>query len=182
MISRWLRTLLALELVALAAVAIFLMNGASPAMIVGLVIGVFPVLNFAVTVAIYVILRLYAPPSAVGSDFNSAYRWWSAVGECLALLAQFMVIAPFERWWMGAVPRAAASCPAAPGIAGSRLSVQSRTVVVVAAGPAQKPPRGRDSQPRTALREYRSFRRAIAATHRVAGGGNRSSPDCACNS
>jgi triacylglycerol lipase len=102
MISRWLRTLLALELVALAAVAAFLMNGASPAMIAGLVIGVFPVLNFAVTVAIYVILRLYARPSAVGSDFNSAYRWWSAVGECLALLVQFTVIAPFERRWMGA--------------------------------------------------------------------------------
>ncbi len=78
------------------------MNGASPGTIAGAVIGAFLVLNFAVTVAIYGILRLYAPPSAVGTDFDSPYRWWSAVGECLALLAQFMVIAPFELWWMGA--------------------------------------------------------------------------------
>lgn len=102
MISRWLRTLLALELVALAAVAAFLMNSASPAMLAGLVIGAFLALNFAVTVAIYVILRLYARLWAVGTDFDSPHRWWSAVGECLALLGQFMVIAPFERWWMGA--------------------------------------------------------------------------------
>jgi len=102
MISRWLRTLLALELVALTAVAAFLMNSASPAMIAGLVIGALLALNFAVTVAIYVILRLYARLWAAGTDFDSAHRWWSAVGECLALLGQFMVIAPFERRWMGA--------------------------------------------------------------------------------
>lgn len=102
MISRWLRTLLALEAVALAAAAAFLMNGAGPSMIAVAVIGALPVLNAAVTVAIYAILRLYARPLAVGSDFDSPYRWWSAGGECLALLVQFMVIAPFERWWMGA--------------------------------------------------------------------------------
>jgi len=39
MISRWLRTLLALELVALAAAAAFLMNGAGPSMIAVAVIG-----------------------------------------------------------------------------------------------------------------------------------------------
>ena len=71
-------------------------------MIAGLVIGAFLTLDFAVTVAIYVILRLYARLWAVGTDFDSAHRWWSAVGECLALLGQFMVIAPFERRWMGA--------------------------------------------------------------------------------
>ncbi len=71
-------------------------------MIAGLVIGAFLALNFAVTVAIYVILRLYARLWAAGTDFDSAHRWWSAVGECLALLGQFMVIAPFERRWMGA--------------------------------------------------------------------------------
>jgi triacylglycerol lipase len=102
MISRWLRTLLALEAVALAAAAAFLMNGAGPSMIAVAVIGALPVLNLAVTVAIYVILRLYAPASVVGTDFDSPYRWWSAISECLALLGQFMVIAPFERWWMGA--------------------------------------------------------------------------------
>ena len=102
MISRWLRTLLAFEAVALAAAAAFLMNGAGPSMIAVAVIGALPVLNLAVTVAIYVILRLYAPASVVGTDFDSPYRWWSAISECLALLGQFMVIAPFERWWMGA--------------------------------------------------------------------------------
>jgi triacylglycerol lipase len=102
MISRWLQAILAVEAVALVAAAVFLMNGASPDVIAGVVIGALLVLNFAVTVAIYAILRLYASLSARGTDFDSPYGWWSAGSECLALLVQFMVIAPFERWWMGA--------------------------------------------------------------------------------
>jgi pimeloyl-ACP methyl ester carboxylesterase len=147
-------------------------------MIAVAVIGALPVLNVAVTVAIYVILRLYAPASVVGTDFDSPYRWWSAGSECLALLAQFMVIAPFERWWMGADtvrPLPAGRLPVllVHGYLCNRglwwwLRRGLRADHIEVATLNLEPP----------LAGIDHFG-ATASAHRGAGGGNRSRPGCA---
>ena len=103
MIARWLQAILAAEAIVLAAATFLGMPAASARTIVIAVVGGLFVLNLCAVVAIYTTLRLYAATAALGgSDSGMLRRLWSAAGECLALLTQFMTIAPFERWWMGA--------------------------------------------------------------------------------
>jgi triacylglycerol lipase len=99
MIARWLRS-------AILAEAIFLLIAIAPLRRYQFTFA-FAILAFVVIVlsevcvvaAVYAVLRLYAasPPQTGG-----ARTWRCALAETLALFAVFVVLQPFERWWMGA--------------------------------------------------------------------------------
>ncbi|MGA2794031.1 MAG: alpha/beta fold hydrolase, partial [Roseiarcus sp.] len=60
------------------------------------------ILNAVIVAAVYAILRLYAGESAPTGGAAGQRTWRCTVGEGLALFVAFIVIQPFERWWMGA--------------------------------------------------------------------------------
>ncbi|MGD0642194.1 MAG: alpha/beta fold hydrolase, partial [Roseiarcus sp.] len=111
MVSRFFRSVILIEalllLIAIAAPPRAALTLASvPAACAALVL-----LDFCAVAAVYGILRLYAarlPQAGLGRRIRT---WRCALGEMLALFAIFVVIQPFERWWMGAE----AVGPLAPG-------------------------------------------------------------------
>jgi triacylglycerol lipase len=103
MVSLWLRLSLAAEaLVLLAISAVLVGDGAiSPAAAGVAACAALVILNAGIVAAVYAILRLYAgAPTSEGAAGRRSWR--CAVREGLALFAAFVVIQPFERWWMGA--------------------------------------------------------------------------------
>jgi triacylglycerol lipase len=103
MIFHWLRACLAAEAIVLVVASAILVGGApsSPVVIAGAAIGEFFILNFCAIVVIYAVLRGYARQPSVGPKAHMLHGSCHVIGECLALLALFAPIAPFERWWMG---------------------------------------------------------------------------------
>jgi triacylglycerol lipase len=99
MVSRWLRGAILVE-------AIFLLIAVAPLLWGRLtfeaalaVCAAFVCLSFCIIAAIYAVLRHFA---AAPSHAGSARTWRCAFAETLALFAAFVVLQPFERWWMGA--------------------------------------------------------------------------------
>jgi triacylglycerol lipase len=99
MVSRWLRGAIVVE-------AVFLLIAIASLSWSRLTFGgalaacaAFVLLNFGIVAAIYGVLRHCAaePPRS-----SRARTWRCAFAETLALFAAFVVIQPFERWWMGA--------------------------------------------------------------------------------
>jgi triacylglycerol lipase len=108
MISRWFRGALVVEAICLLiAIASLLRGRLAPGAALAAAAAIL-LLDLCVAAAVYAVLRLHAatPPRAGG-----ARTWRCAFVETLALFAVFVVIQPFERWWMGAE----AVGPLAPG-------------------------------------------------------------------
>jgi len=66
----------------------------------GACVALVPLNVFTVIVA-YVAARWYGATSAPAASGGRARAWRCTLGELLALFAAFVVIQPFERWWMG---------------------------------------------------------------------------------
>jgi triacylglycerol lipase len=97
MVSRWLRGAIVVEAICLLiAIAALLRGRLTPGGILACCAAIVLV-NFGVITAIYAIVRLFATTRA-----GAARTWRSAFAETAALFATFVVIQPFERWWMGA--------------------------------------------------------------------------------
>ncbi len=102
MMSRWLRGVVIAEAIALLIAVAALLRGAS-IVASGLTTGAALVAaNLCAVAAIYGILRLYAATAPRDGVARRVRSWRCAFTEILALFAAFVVIQPFERWWMGA--------------------------------------------------------------------------------
>ena len=98
MVSRWLRGAMAVEAVLLLIATASLLRGRlTPSAALAACAAVL-VCDLCLVAALYAALRLHATPSGAGA----ARTWRCAFIETLALFAAFVVIQPFERWWMGA--------------------------------------------------------------------------------
>jgi triacylglycerol lipase len=110
MISRGLRAALVVEaLLSLLTMTAWVGGGTLTPWVLLVACGGFFALNAGAIIAVYAILSRYVATYApVGA--GRARTWSCAGGELLALFAAFVVIQPFERWWMGeeAVGRVAA--------------------------------------------------------------------------
>lgn len=104
MMSRWLRGALAAEAILLLAISAAAVGGGTlrPAAAAGAACAALLILNAGIVVAVYAIVRLYAGTSEPAGGAAGTRTWRCAVSEVLALFAAFVVIQPFERWWMGA--------------------------------------------------------------------------------
>ncbi|MGO8798107.1 MAG: lipase family alpha/beta hydrolase [Roseiarcus sp.] len=104
MMSRWLALPLAAEAVLLFALSATAVGRGvlSPAIGAASACAALIVLNAGVVAAVYAIVRLYAGTSAPAGGAAPPRSWRCAFGEALALFAAFVIIQPFERWWMGA--------------------------------------------------------------------------------
>ncbi len=115
MLSRWLRRCLILELaLLLTAVALTVRTQVMdpiPAMTLGL--GGFLVLNASPFFVALAYSRATAAPMKSHVEVPKLLAWRRALGECVAGLVLFIVIQPFERWWMGhdAAGRQGSSAP-----------------------------------------------------------------------
>ena len=110
MVSRWLRGAIAVEAVLLLIATASLLRGRLTLSAALAVCAALLVSNFCFVAAIYAALRLHAAPSGAGA----ARTWRCAFIETLALFSAFVIIQPFERWWMGAErtgPLAAGGAP-----------------------------------------------------------------------
>lgn len=107
MVSRWLRGAIAVEAVLLLIAMAPLLGGRPPISAALAACAAIALLDLCIVGALYGAARLYAAraPGAPG-----ARAWRCDFAETLALFAAFVVIQPFERWWMGdeAVGRLAA--------------------------------------------------------------------------
>ncbi len=104
MMSRWLRVPLAVEAILLFVISAVAVGGGmlKPAAGAAAACAALIILNVCVVAAVYVVLRLYAGASAPMGGAAGPRSWRCAFAEGLALFAAFVVIQPFERWWMGA--------------------------------------------------------------------------------
>ena len=103
MMSLWLRLPLAAEAILLLVISAVAVGGGTlrPAAGAAAACAALVILNAGAVAAVYAILRLYAGSSASASGAKGLRSWRCAVGEILALFAAFVVVQPFERWWMG---------------------------------------------------------------------------------
>jgi triacylglycerol lipase len=97
MISRWFRCALGLQAFVLLATIGLLRGRLTPGVAIAAGATVV-VLNFCVVAAVYLVLRLYVGRR---SRAGGAGAWRCALTEISALFAVFVVIQPFERWWVG---------------------------------------------------------------------------------
>jgi triacylglycerol lipase len=113
MLSRWLRRCLILELALLLTAVVILVRTqvASPIAAIALGIACFLALNASPFLIALAYSR--ATPTKSHLEVPRLLAWRRALGECLAGLVLFIVVQPFERWWMGrdAVGRQAPSAP-----------------------------------------------------------------------
>ena len=125
----------------------------------------------------YVTYEPHPEPLTTEMKYHLAYKsltdpvFFARTGAWAGVQQAIVVIQPFERWWMGA--SALGPSGRRPDPPGSRLSVQSRSVVVVAASLRAREHRGRDDQPRASARRHRPARGAARRAHRGAVGGDR---------
>ena len=61
----------------------------------------FILVNAFAVMAVYAILRQAAANNAQSGAAKARHSWRCAIGELLALFTSFVIIQPFERWWMG---------------------------------------------------------------------------------
>ena len=104
MMSRWLRLALAAEAILVLVISAVAVGGGTLRLAAGAAVAcaALLILNAGIVAAVYAILRLYAGTSAPAGGPAGPRSWRCAAGEGLALFAAFVVIQPFERWWMGA--------------------------------------------------------------------------------
>jgi len=102
MVSRWLWGALAVEAVLLLVVmALVVGGGRLTPMSVLAACAALLLFNACVVIAAYARLRRYAATLLPTGGAGGARRWRCALGELLALFATFVLLQPFERWWMG---------------------------------------------------------------------------------
>jgi triacylglycerol lipase len=105
MLSFALRGVLACQaLLLLAITAVWMGATASAPALVAAAFAELLVLNAFVIAAVYATARLYAARLQPAGGNAPAPTWRSATAELVALFATFVVIQPFERWWMGTEP------------------------------------------------------------------------------
>jgi triacylglycerol lipase len=98
----WLLSLLAAEAIGLVATSA-IVGGASGnlVMVAGAAAGALLVLNYFAVLVFYAGLRAYGRQPGEVRKARSLSGLFHAMAECVALLALFAVIIPFERLWMG---------------------------------------------------------------------------------
>ncbi len=102
MMSRRLCGGLALEaLVLLVILAVVVDSGTLTSAIVLAACAALLLLNACVVIVAYAVLRRYAATFPPSGGVARARTWRCTVGELLALFTTFVVIQPFEHWWMG---------------------------------------------------------------------------------
>ena len=101
MVSRCLRGVIVVEAILLLIAIAALPRGALTFATALTACAALVILDFCVVAALYWALRLYAATAPSEGAGRGAHTWRCALTETLALFAAFVVVQPFERWWMG---------------------------------------------------------------------------------
>jgi triacylglycerol lipase len=103
MVARWLRLCLGMEAAVLLVAWALVVRamGWSPSATAALAVAAFFAVNSAPIIIAYPIAVRYRRPMTAVSKIGSLRVWRGMVNEWLAFLAVFVLIQPFERWWMG---------------------------------------------------------------------------------
>jgi len=103
MISQWLRCCLGVEVVLLVVSSTLLIRAghSGPGATAAMAIGGFFAMNSCPLIVIYALAFGLAHKEPAKPRVGVVRAWRGAVGEWLAYLLLFLVIQPFEQWWMG---------------------------------------------------------------------------------